>query len=179
MGINQADAAARALRMLDHPDMRIPGRRPSDGIRTTGSTPAAPLDISLVDYLSTQVDEMIEHTRAAVDTTTPVPARPHQVYDWALKNTEGASHAVQVERDILIERQGLEHAIRLGDINVVRRHPCPACGSWSLMWDTSSTKARCTDRGCKDDRGLASTWTLGRLAAQKIRGTEIWRRNAT
>lgn len=179
----QTTAAARNLRLLSHPDLRKPPTTgPATGRRTPSTTPAAPLDLGLLDYLTDHVDEIVTHARTHGSPTLPMPDRnsdPGDLYDWWIDNTGTADIDEQRYRDTVIERHALEHAIRLGDHDAVGPHPCPACGSWGLFWDQRGNRARCSDTDCRTPDGTASAWTLARLAAQKVERTEIWRRNAT
>jgi hypothetical protein len=179
MGRNAAVNAASALRLLNSEDLRQNPECGPQERRAPSSTPAAPLNIGVVDYLARAVDEIVDCTVAVTAQPKPLPARLENVYDWCIENTADADDAQRRYRDTLIETHALENAIRLGEYNVVRPHPCPRCGSWGLFWDNPGNRARCTDVDCRTPDGLASSWTLARLAAQKVQRTEIWRRNAT
>lgn len=179
MGQDTTTAAAKALRLLNSPALRHhPVTGPTER-RAPSTTPGAPLNIPLVDYLAETVGEVVALTRDIAPDAGPMPPRLADLYDWSINATGDADQAQQAYRDLIIEKQYLEHAIRLGDTNEVCKHPCPGCGCWGLMWDTGSRRARCTNRRCTTSDGLSSTWTLAQLAAQKIERTEIWRRNAT
>ncbi|NUQ95828.1 MAG: hypothetical protein HOY79_04465 [Streptomyces sp.] len=179
MGRDTAAAAARALRLLNSPDLRHPPNTGPTARRSANATPGAPLNLALVDYLEATADQVISHTRKVTPNPEPLPLNLDGLYDWYVRNTLGAAEADRRHRDTLIELHALEHALRLGDFDAVRPHPCPACGSWGVFWDPAGNRARCSDRDCRDDEGLASTWTPAQLIAQKIQRTEIWRRNAT
>lgn len=177
MGRNAAVAAASALRLLTSPDMRQHPRTAPAPRRATATTPGAPLNLDLVDYLTDHVNEVVTHVRSLTPgETVPLPTRDGDLYDWYIEHTGDATAAEQAHRDQVTERHALEHAIALGDFNAVRPHPCPACGGWSLFWDAAGNRARCSDSDCRTPDGMASNWTLARLAAQKVRRTEIWRR---
>lgn len=179
MGEDAAGAAARALRLLTSPDMRHPPRTAPTERRAPSTTPRAPLDLGLIDYLTEHVSEIVTHTRKVTATPTPIPAQAADIYDWYVQNTGDAADDQRAYRDTLIERHRLEHAVRLGEYDVVCKEPCPRCGRWGVMWKPEIQRAMCTNRRCRTPQGLSSTWTLTRLAAQKIQRTEIWRRNAT
>lgn len=179
MGQDTATAAAKALRLLNTADLRHhPARGPQER-RTTSTTPSAPLNLGIVDHIARTVAEVADHTRQIDPDAGPLPARVEDIYDWYTAHTGDADEAQRRYRDMLIERHRLEHAVRLGDYDEVCKHPCPRCGCWGLMWQIGGTRARCSNRRCRTPDGLTSTWTLARLAAQKVQRTEIWRRNAT
>jgi hypothetical protein len=178
MGRDTAAAAASALRLLNSPELRHPPKAAPGLRRATTTTAPAPLDLALVDYLEATIHQVVDHTRQVNPNPEPLPD-VDGLYDWYTRNTLGADEADRRYRDTLIELHALEHALRLGDFDAVRPHPCPACGSWGLFWDREGNRARCSDRDCRDDDGLASSWTPARLVAQKIQRTEIWRRSAT
>lgn len=179
MGQDTAGEAGRALRLLNHPDLRHPRAAGPSERRATSTTPSAPLNLGIVDYLDKQIGQVVDLTRQVNAAAGPVPENLEALYDWCIENTGDADDAQRAYRDIVFERQRLEHAVRLGEHDEVCKHPCPACGCWGLMWQMAGNRARCTNRTCHTPDGLGSTWTLGRLAAQKIQQTEIWRRNAT
>lgn len=176
---NTAVAAAKALRLLDSPDLRHPPTAGPAERRAPSTTPGAPLNLALVDHLAQTADEIVALTRDTVPDAGPLPDRLDRLYDWCIEHTGNAGEAQRAYRDLVFERQHLEHAVRLGEIDEICKHPCPRCGCWGLMWDRPGNWARCTNRRCKTPDGRSSTWTLARLAAQKIQRTEIWRRNAT
>jgi hypothetical protein len=179
MGRNAAVQAARALRLLNSDDLRHHPRTAPAERSTPSTTPGAPLNLGIVDYLTQTRTDVVDHVRAVVPDPTPVPAQVDAIYDWYVEQTAGTDEAEQAYRDTLIARQALEHSVRLGNHTVVCEHPCPRCGRWGLMWDEATGRAFCSHGRCRTPAGLASTWTLGRLAAQQIQRTEIWRRNAT
>jgi hypothetical protein len=179
MGRNTAQDAATALRLLNSEDLRENPETGPRERRTTSSTPSAPLNIGVVDYLARTVDEIVDHATAVTPQPAPLPRQIGDLYTWYLEQTAEADDVERLHRDTVIETHALEHAIRLGEYKVVRPHPCPRCGSWGLYWDSAGSRARCTDVDCRTPDGFASSWTLARLAAQKVQRTEIWRRNAT
>jgi hypothetical protein len=180
MGQDIATQASRALRLLNHPDLRHhPQTGPNGQPSSRATTPSAPLNLDLVDYMARTVQEVADHTRHVTPDAGPVPRQVADIYTWYLENTEHADEHQALHRDFVIERQRLEHAVRLGNTHEVSKHPCPRCGRWGLMWQTGGTRALCSHVNCRTPDGLSSTWSLARLAAQKIQRTEIWRRAAT
>ncbi|GHC37051.1 MULTISPECIES: hypothetical protein [Streptomyces rochei group] len=179
MGKDSVTAAARALRLLDSPDLRHhPATGPTER-RSPSTTPGAPLNLGLVDYLDKTAGEVIALTREIAPDAGAAPSRLADLYGWSENATGDADEAQQAYRDLVFEKQRLQHAVRLGDTTEVCKNPCPGCGYWGLMWDTAAQRARCTNRRCTTPEGLSTSWTLTRLAAQTIERTEIWRRNAT
>lgn len=179
MGHSTADTAARALRLLTSPALRAPAQRGPQPRRTNPTTPAAPLNLGLLDYLTAHKQEVVDHARAVKPHCDPLPLDDSDLYAWYLRNTIGAGEADRRHQEFILERHALEHSVRLGDTRAVRRHPCPTCGGWGLFWDGAGNRARCSDVDCRTPDGLASNFTLARLAAQKVQRTEIWRRSAT
>ena len=179
MGHHTAAAAGTALRVLNSPELRPPPVQAPTQRRTTATTPPAPHNNGLLDYVTSHVDEVVTHTRQIAPDAEPFPLDVEDLYHWYERNTIGAAEADRLYRDHLMERHALEHAIALGDFDAVRPHTCPTCGSWGLFWDNPGKRARCSDRDCRTEDGTASSFSLARLAAQKVQRTEMWRRDAT
>lgn len=179
MGQDDAEHASRALRLLNHPDLREHPRTGPAERRTGTAAPGTPLNIGIVDYFAEKVGEVIAHAQTITTQPKRLPRRLEDIYTWLVDSTPDADDVQRRHRDALLLTHRLEHDIRLGNYEVVCKHPCPRCGTWGLMWDHAGQHAQCTNRRCRTPAGLSSTWTLARLAAQKIQGTEIWRRNAT
>lgn len=175
MGPDAATSASRSLRLLSHPDLRHPPVNTPAERRTGSSTPGAPLNIGLLDYFTKTVDEVAACTPGA---SSP-PAEPADLYEWCIEHTGDADEAQRLHRDTVFEKHRLEHAIRLGEYDEICKEPCPKCGCWGLMWDPAGKRAMCSNRRCRTPDGLTSRWTCAQLATQKIRRTEVWRRNAT
>ena len=174
-----AHTAGRALRLLDQPDLRpqpapVPQQR-----RATATTPAAPLNMGLLDHLTSSTGEVADHVYRLTPDAGPVPDDLGDLYDWYIANTGDADLAEQAFRDTVIERHRLEHAVRLGETDEVCKHPCPGCGRWGLEWDFGGMRAMCLNRRCRTPDGPASSWSLARLAAQTVQRTETWRHSAT
>lgn len=179
------ESAAAMLRLLQD-EFLTPGS-PRRDIRVAQSTePAAPLRLAIYDHIKATGDEiagLTESLRAAAP-TTPRPAEADRVYAWMVAETAHLEAEVQLARDAVIYRQGLEHAILMGETKVIRRHACPACDTWGLMWDRDRYTATgagpdeeptgprgavvCLNRYCADDDGAATTWTLAQLAEDHV-----------
>ncbi|MGW2520529.1 hypothetical protein ACWC09_26640 [Streptomyces sp. NPDC001617] len=179
MGHNAADTAARTLRLLNSPELRQHPARGPQPCRPASPTPAAPMDLGLLDYVTAHTDEIVTQTRAAAPDAEPRPLHDEDLYAWYLRATIGADEATRRIRDTLLERHALENALRLGDHDAVRTHPCPTCGGWGLFWRKEDNRAWCSDEDCRTPDGMASSFTPARLASQKVQGSEIWRRTAT
>ncbi|MFE9461633.1 hypothetical protein [Streptomyces californicus] len=171
----------RRLRLLQAEFTQHERRGPGDGRTATRTTSPAPLNLNVLDRIHTAVAEVVEHTRAADWTRPagPTPADATRVYDWARQHTAHLDAEYQQARETLIYRQGLEHAIDLGDTTVVNQHPCPACGCWGLLWSTAANRAACINRYCVDDKGLSNTWPLATLAHHHIARQFARKSNAT
>lgn len=177
MGQDTTADASRALRLLNSEDLRHHPRTAPAERHTPAAVPGTPLNLALVDYLADTVADVTTHVRAIAPQAGPAPRQVEGIYDWYVQQTGDADQDQQTFRDITIERHRLEHAIRLGEYDVVCKEPCPRCGRWGLMWQAGW--ARCSHTKCRTPDGMHSTFTLARLATQKIRRTEIWRANAT
>lgn len=158
------------LRLLQAEFTQHERRGPGDGRTATRTTSPAPLNLNVIDRIQAAVAEVVEHTRAADWThpAGPTPADATRVYDWARQHTAHLDLERQQARETLIYRQGLEHAITMGDTTVVRKHPCPGCGCWGLMWRPAVQRAACPSRYCTDDDGLSRSWPLATLAHRHI-----------
>jgi hypothetical protein len=180
MGYEHTTTAAARMALLEDFFLEQPvNSRPGNTRRATATTPSAPVNLGTVDHIRASVYELEQHTRAAAPDAGPLPRRPSGVYDWCIEHTEHADERVQRRRDVLICKQELEHAIRLGETKVVRRHRCPGCGTVGLHWRQSIGRAVCRNRRCRTPDGLASTWSLSRLATAYIEDQEKRRRRAT
>lgn len=179
MGEDTAGAADRALRLLNSPQLRhLPATGPTER-RSTRTTPGAPLNLDQYDYVTGHVDEVVTHAQAVAGDLPSLPGPDGNLYTWYVNHTGNADDNDRRFRDALIERHRLEHAVRLGEYTEVCKNPCPQCGCWGLEWNPAGRRAQCLNRRCRTPDGTSSSWTLARLAAQKIQRTEIWRRNAT
>ncbi len=166
MGDDSTDTAAARLRHLttyfrEHPTTPVEGRTPTPG-------PTTRLHLGNLDHIRASITEVIEHTHTANPDAGPAPTRADAVYDWCRQHTEHADHAVQVRRDIIEYRHYLEHAIRAGDIKVIRPLRCPECRTWGLMWVRERQAAVCTNTDCVDPDGISHAFSLSRLATVHI-----------
>lgn len=178
------DTTEQRLRLLkaEFTQHQQHGPDPTGRTATRAEAPA-PIDLGVLDYMAAAAAEIDQHMRT-VDTppsgeVRPRPADPADRYEWWRDNTAHLDERRRAAREAIIYRQGLEHAIRMGDTTVIRKHPCPECGCWGLYWRENSGKAVCVNQFCVDDDGLAHTWPLAHLAQQHIARQESLRTRAT
>lgn len=191
MGTGDEHTAARRLRLLQREFTQPPRTGPvpkAEYTESARSTPAqssshgrstAPLNLGIVDYIGAAVAEVVQHTRTEVPDAGPIPADAARVYDWMRQHTEHLDEARQTVREALIYRQGLEHAIAMGDITVVCPHPCPACRCYGVMWRDTEQLAVCVNVRCTDQYGMSHTWSLARLAHEHVARQKKLKANAT
>jgi hypothetical protein len=182
---NGDDTAGHRLRLLSSHFRQHPVTGPaghsyiSSEPRATAIAPGLPYDADVVELIDASVAEIAAHTRRANSAASPLPEEVADVYAWCLENTASASAAVQQRRDTVILRQELEHAIAMGDTKVVRPHRCPACRGFGLMWDAPRRRAVCTSIRCLTPDGMANSWTLARLAHERVSAKKSLRVRAT
>ncbi|MFD9004474.1 hypothetical protein ACFV0T_26535 [Streptomyces sp. NPDC059582] len=133
----------------------------------------------VIEHIGRTVGEVDQFTRKANPAATEPPAHVAAVYEWCVENTQNAPEDVQQRRDALMYRQQLEHAIAMGDKDVVRPHRCPGCNTFGLVWDRRTLSVRCTNRRCLGEDGLSTTWTLARLAHEHVIAQKSLRVRAT
>ncbi|MEU1078224.1 MULTISPECIES: hypothetical protein [unclassified Streptomyces] len=176
------DTAERRLRLLRQAYL---GQAGSGSISQTRSRPSRPshssppVNLGLVDHVRRCVTEVEAYTRAAVPDAGPVPSEAESVYSWSREVTSHLAPQRQQAREAVIYRQGLEHAVAMGQHEVVRPHPCPACGCWGLYWNTRRQKAVCVNRRCVDEHGRGRAWPLERLASEYMTRQKMLKDQAT
>ncbi|PVC80565.1 hypothetical protein DBP19_36115 [Streptomyces sp. CS090A] len=156
------------LRLLQAEFTQFERRGPGDGRTATRTESPAPVNLGVLDYLTAATTEVVEHTRAAAPDAQPFAGPLPDLYEWSRQATADLDTGRQQARETLIYRQGLEHALEMGDSTVIRKHPCPGCGCWGLMWRPAVQRAACPNRYCIDDDGLSRTWELKTLAHHHI-----------
>jgi hypothetical protein len=163
--------AGHRLRLLRDEYLQHPAREP--GNRTaTGGPPPAPMNLGMLDHITDSITEVVTHVRTDAPHAGPAPANPAGIYDWWIQSTPNLEDERRLERDRVIYRQGLEHAIRAGDTDIVRKHPCPGCECWGLVWSQDLRRAACLNQDCVDGDGVGTTWKLGHLAYEHIARVE-------
>lgn len=170
MGLGHDDTTAQRLRLLQREFTQPVRTGPGDGRSSRPSHAPAPIDLGVVDRIRAAVYEVEHHTRSSDWTAPagPVPADPAGVYDWARQHTAHLDAERQQAREAIIYRQGLEHAIAMGDTTVVRKHPCPECGCFGLYWRQAAQRAVCVNHFCVDANLVSHAWELKRLAHDHI-----------
>jgi hypothetical protein len=145
----------------------------------TSTAPGLPYNARIAEHIQASVTEVITHTRNA-NPDAGQPQRIEDVYDWARQHTEHAPEDVQFRRDVVEYRHRLEHAIAAGDIKVVRPHRCPSCGTLGLHWQSDRQRAVCLNLHCADaNGGISHSWSLGRLAFERVAVEKSLRQRAT
>ncbi|MFF4338158.1 hypothetical protein [[Kitasatospora] papulosa] len=174
------DTTERRLRLLQAEFTQYQQRGPDPTGRTaTRAEAPAPIDLGTLDYMAAVVTEVVKHTQAAAPDVAPYAGPLPGLYDWAREHTADLDEDRQQAREAMIYRQGLEHAIAMGDTTEVCKHPCPACGCWGLQWGEDEQKAVCTQHYCQDDEGLTHRWELKRLAYEYVAAKSALRSRAT
>ncbi|MER8002985.1 hypothetical protein [Streptomyces sp. NPDC095613] len=167
MGTTGDDTAAHRLRTLA--THYIEPARTGTGIRGPRPTEARPpLNINIVSHMAASVAEIVDRAHADAPHAGQAPAVPDGIYQWWRDNTRHLDTEKQQARETVIYRQGLEHAIAMGDFKVIRRHPCPECGCLGMFWRATVGRAACSNLDCTDQLGLTRTWNLARLAHEHI-----------
>ncbi|QGZ53404.1 hypothetical protein GPZ77_34835 (plasmid) [Streptomyces sp. QHH-9511] len=167
---------AARLRLLQNEFLQ-PGRGRHHERAAKASTPSLPIRVAIYDHIQAAVAEATEHTRAVAPHAGPRPKQAEKTYEWMVEQTAHLDPDRQRNRDALIYRQGLEHAIVMGESKIICRHPCPGCGTWGLFWRRDA--AVCVNRYCADDDGVARTWTLQQIAEDHIARKESAAQRAT
>ncbi|MFB7359631.1 hypothetical protein [Streptomyces gardneri] len=137
----------------------------------TTTEPSTPIRLAVFDHIRASVTEAVETVvanREGNTAPTQPPNDPRLVYRWMVEETADLDASRQQVIDSLMYRQGLQHAIVMGDTDIIRRHPCPSCVTWGLVWDDDREQVVCPNRYCADDYGQPTTWTLAQIAEDHI-----------
>jgi hypothetical protein len=165
------DTAASRLHQLATYLLEHPVTGPS--ARTaTSTTPKAPMNLGMLDYIDRSVAEVVQHTRTVNPDAGPLPAQVADVYDWCRQHTEHAPDIDQQRIRALEIRHRLEHAVRAGDALVVRLIRCPlaagGCGTLGLHWQPRLWRAACVNIRCaRANHGTHREWKLAELAYEQ------------
>ncbi|MFB7867414.1 hypothetical protein [Streptomyces sp. NPDC056069] len=136
----------------------------------TNQPPSAPIRLGVYDHLEACISEVVADARAAkAPEPTPRPRQLDGLYGWYIEQTAHLDAGRRQARDSVIYRQGLEHAVLMGDTSVIRPHPCPACATWGLFWSKEMQAIVCANRHCVDEDGLSTRWTFADIADAHIR----------
>lgn len=162
---------AERLRLIDKYFLAPGGGGPRAERTARATEPAAALRLDVYDHLRGSVDEAAELAKSLCDGAEPYEPRPAKLedtYQWLVEETSHLDQRRQMARDAVIYRQGLQHAILMGDADIICRHPCPDCVTWGLVWDRHREQVVCRNHHCADDDGRPTTWTLKQLAEDHI-----------
>lgn len=163
---------AERLRLIDKYFLAPGGGGPRAERTARATEPAAALRLDTYDHLQRTVNEAAALAKSLCDGAEPYEPRPAKVedtYQWLTAETSHLDQRRQMARDAVIYRQGLEHAILMGDTKAIRRHACPGCDTWGLTWDRHHKTVACLNRYCADDDGRRTTWSLAQIAEDHIR----------
>jgi hypothetical protein len=128
-----------------------------------------PINTGIVEHMQAAVAEIITHTQAAAPDAGPAPTDNTAVYEWMRDHTRTLDEHRRLAAEAIVYRQTLEHAIALGDHTVVHRHPCPACGCFSLFWRGTRQRAVCVYKRCPGMiNGQSRTWPLKQIAYEHV-----------
>jgi hypothetical protein len=139
----------------------------------TAVYPGTPLNSSVYEHVKaadSDVADYIARARAAgVAGPDPRPGDRAAVYAEAHRAAEalGGSWESFIEAQEL--RTALESELLMGDTDVIREQPCPACHTWGLVWSRRIKRARCINARCAQDAAgdkppTPLTWTVAQLA---------------
>lgn len=173
-----AATAARRMRTL-HDDY-LTRTRPGSIVRAPRSREVdapAPIDLDILDYVESCVQEAKELTYRVAPDAGPAPRDAHEIPQWAVEATATAGPYERQARDALLYKQGLEHAFLMGETWRIRRHPCPRCGRWGLF--VTAGRIVCAHTRCTGEDGLASTWTLAQIARAYVANSSSSQASAT
>ncbi|MFI0929661.1 hypothetical protein ACH4TP_37920 [Streptomyces sp. NPDC021012] len=171
--MNSGDTTSPAERLrLIQEHFLAPGATGPRAERVARTTePAAAMRIDVYDHMRNAVTETVALAKELCDEHEPYEPRPaklEHLYEWLVAETPHLDEERRQARDAVIYRQGLEHAILIGEADIIRRHPCPSCVTWGLVWDRHTKSVVCWNRHCADDDGQATRWTLAQLAEDHI-----------
>lgn len=153
----------------EHPVTGPEGRSyTASGSRATVVAPGLPFNARVVDHITASVAEVEAHTRAADPDAGPLPRHVEDIYRWCREHTEHAPDIVRQRAETIEVRQGLEHAIAAGNLKVIPPHRCPECRCFALRWSREMGRALCTNTECVDADGMSNTFTLARLAYERV-----------
>lgn len=167
--IGRAAGTATARLKLLQGDIGQPRSRPSGPSgRNRQTHPAAPLPVGLVDAMRAARDEAITHTRTVAPDAGPAPEDEAAIYAWMARSTARLDEAKRRATEAIMYRQGLEHALRARNPDVIRPEFCPACGCLSLFWQPELRRAVCAVTDCLTKSGRPNMWTLRQLAERAV-----------
>lgn len=140
----------------------------SSAPRPTPDAPAAPVNLDVVDHITTCLREISDHAHQVNPDAGPLPPRVQGAYRWYMEKTRNAPEAEQQRRDTIVYKQSLEHAIAMGETKVVRPHRCPDCNTFGLMWSRPRQQIVCTNGECLTEDGTSRTVSPARIAYHHV-----------
>ncbi len=164
---------ADLLDELDSSDWKRAGSTsagPSLGRSATRVHSPAPANTTVLDHLAAcdgEIADFIAAARSAPAQPTE-PGQPSRTdaYERARVQAEHLGMDWQEYLGSMEWRHAASSALLMGDTDVIRREPCPACRTWGLIWSVAHKAAMCVNRYCAD-RGRPRMWTLAQLAAER------------
>lgn len=143
---------------------------PSLGRSATRVHSPAPANVTVLDHLAACDGEVADFIAAARQAPA-APTEPGQpgragAYERARVQAEHLGMDWQEYLAAMEWRHAASSALLMGDADVIRREPCPACRTWGLVWVKTHKAAMCVNRYCAE-RGKPRMWTLAQLAAER------------
>lgn len=133
----------------------------------------APANDTVLDHLAACDGEIADFIAQARRAPAPAvePGLPTRAaaYERARAQAEGLGMDWPSYLAAMEWRHAASSALLMGDTDVIRREPCPACRTWGLIWVVSHKAAMCVNRYCAQ-RGGPRMWTLAQLAAERNGG---------
>ncbi|MER0443122.1 hypothetical protein ABR738_00775 [Streptomyces sp. Edi4] len=131
---------------------------------------SAPANDTVLDHLAAcdgEVADFIAKARSA-PAPQPAPGQPGRAaaYERARIQASHLGMDWQAYLAAMEWRHATASALLMGETDVIRREPCPACRTWGLIWLAAHKAAMCVNRHCAD-RGQPTMWTLAQLAAER------------
>lgn len=165
---------ADLLDELDSPDWKRAGSTGGPGERLGRSATrvhsSAPANTTVLDHIADCDNEIARFIADARSAPAPEPEAelPGRagVYERARVQAEHLGVDWTAYLAAMEWRHAASSALLMGDTDVIRPEPCPACGTWGLVWADTHKAAMCVNRYCAD-RGAPRMWTLAQLAVER------------
>jgi hypothetical protein len=143
---------------------------PSLGRSATRVHSPAPANTTVLDHLAACDGEIADFI-AAARRAPAAPTEPGQpgraaAYERARVQAESLGMDWKAYLEAMEWRHTVSSALLMGDTDVIRPEPCPACGTFGLIWAAAHNAAKCVNRYCAE-RCRPRLWTLAQLAAER------------
>ncbi|MFF4409733.1 hypothetical protein [Streptomyces sp. NPDC001404] len=164
--------AADLLDELDTHDWKRAGSTagPRLGRSATRVHSPASANTTILDHLAACDTEVSDFIAAARQTPAPRAdaAQPGRagIYEHARAQAELLGDDWQECLAAMEWRHAASSALLMGDVDIIRREPCPDCRTWGLVWVASRRAAMCVNRHCAG-HGAPRMWNLAELAAAR------------